>query len=125
MTVAGLAAAAAGAFIGLVGGAGHRRASTWVGVIAVVIGVGNIIADITDEPLGVAGLCLLAALALGGVAVLLAPRLGEQPDEAGDDAPGESRPGPTTTLAATPAPTPGLPPIPNDIPQPPPEPPTP
>jgi hypothetical protein len=83
-TVIGLVAAAAGALVGIVGGLGKdRRGSTWIGVITVVGGLLAVIADIAgDDTLGIAGLCALAALILGGLAFVLAPVLGEAADGA-------------------------------------------
>lgn len=77
----GLLAAAAGAAVGIVGGMGEdRRGSTWIGVLAVVGGLGFVIGDITHSTLGVAGLTFLVALLLGAAAFLLAPRLEEAPE---------------------------------------------
>ena len=83
----GLLAIAAGAAVGLVGGRGdRRRATTWIGVIAVFGGCVAIIADIApSSAAAVGGISFGFALALGSIAWWLAPVLGE-PDD-GDDAP--------------------------------------
>lgn len=78
----GLLAAGAGVVVGLVGGLGpHRRGSTWVGVLTVVIGLLVVIADLAgDSVLGFAGLAAVVAAALIALGLLLAPRLDEAPD---------------------------------------------
>jgi hypothetical protein len=81
----GLLAIAAGAIVGLVGGRGdRRRATTWLGVLAVFGGCVAVISDIApDSAAAVGGIACGFALVLGSVAYLLAPVLGE-PDD-GDD----------------------------------------
>ncbi len=81
-TVIGLAAAAAGALVGLVGGLGRdRRGTTWIGVITVVSGLLAVIIDLAgNDTLTVAALGAAAALGLGALAFLLALVLGEFPD---------------------------------------------
>ena len=88
----GLLAIAAGAAVGLVGGHGdRRRATTWIGVIAVFGGCVAIIADIApSSAAAVGGIAFGFALALGSIAWWLAPVLGE-PDD-GDDAPPPTAP---------------------------------
>lgn len=85
--LAGLLTIAAGVAVGLVGGHGdRRRATTWIGVLAVFGGCVAIISDIAPESAaGVGGIAFGFALVLGSVAYWLAPVLGE-PDD-GDDAP--------------------------------------
>jgi hypothetical protein len=100
----GLLAIAAGAVVGLVGGHGdRRRATTWIGAIAVFGGCVAIIADIApSSAAAVGGIAFGFALALGSIAWWLAPVLGE-PDD-GDDRPSPAAPpggsteGGTTTL---------------------------
>jgi hypothetical protein len=83
----GFLAIAAGAVVGLVGGHGdRRRATTWIGVIAVFGGCVAVIADIApSSAAGVGGIAFGFALMLGAIAWWLAPVLGE-PDD-GDDSP--------------------------------------
>ena len=78
----GLLAAASGAVVGLVGGLGdHRRASTWIGVLAVVGGIFAVIFDIAgDSALAFAGMAAVVAAGLGAAALFLAPKLEEWPD---------------------------------------------
>lgn len=83
----GLLAIASGAVVGLVGGHGdRRRATTWVGVVAVFGGCVALIVDIApSSAAAVGGIAFGFALALGSIAWWLAPVLGE-PDD-GDDHP--------------------------------------
>lgn len=78
----GLLAAASGAVVGLVGGLGdHRRASTWIGVLAVVGGISAVIFDIAgDSALAFAGMAAAVAVGLGAAALFLWPKLDEWPD---------------------------------------------
>jgi hypothetical protein len=101
----GLMAIGAGAVVGLVGGHGdRRRATTWIGVIAVFGGCVAVIADIApSSAAAVGGIAFGFALVLGSIAWWLAPVLGE-PDD-GDDRvppptapPGGSAEGATDTL---------------------------
>ncbi len=91
----GLLAIAAGAVVGLVGGHGdRRRATTWIGVLAVFGGSVAIIADIApSSTAAVGGIAFGFALVLGVLAWWLAPVLGE-PDDGDDD-----RPRPTAAAA--------------------------
>jgi len=95
----GLLAIAAGAVVGIVGGHGdRRRASTWVGVIAVFGGCVAVIVDIApSSAAAVGGIAFGFALALGSVAWWLAPVLGE-PDD-GDDTDEAARHGEQESLA--------------------------
>lgn len=84
---AGFALTAAGIVVGLIGGWGtNRRASTWGGVVAMVVGIFLIILDILDQddptskPLEYAGMFALAAIILGAAAWWAAPRLNEYVD---------------------------------------------
>jgi hypothetical protein len=81
----GLLAIAAGAVVGLVGGHGdRRRATTWIGVLAVFGGCVAVIADVAPSSAAAVGAIAFGfALMLGVVAWWLAPVLGE-PDD-GDD----------------------------------------
>ncbi|HEX4528546.1 MAG TPA: hypothetical protein VIA11_03965 [Acidimicrobiia bacterium] len=78
----GLLAVCAGAVVGLVGGRGdRRRATTWIGVLAVFGGCVAILADIApDSAAGVGLIALGFAVVLGALAYLLAPVLGEPDD---------------------------------------------
>jgi hypothetical protein len=77
----GLSAVAIGAVVGIIGGLGlHRRGTTWVGVIFVVGGLVTVAADTTEDPLGLAGLFALFALAMIVVGVFASQKLGEHPD---------------------------------------------
>jgi hypothetical protein len=78
----GLLAVGAGAVVGLVGGRGdRRRATTWIGVLAVFGGCVAILADIApDSAAGVGLIALGFAVVLGALAYLLAPVLGEPDD---------------------------------------------
>jgi hypothetical protein len=87
LLLGGLLAIGAGAVVGLVGGHGdRRRATTWLGVVAVFGGCVAVIADIApSSSAGVGGIAFGFALMLGSIAWWLAPVLGE-PDD-GDDRP--------------------------------------
>ena len=88
----GALAIVAGALVGLVGGHGdRRRATTWIGVLAVFGGCVAIIVDIAPSSAAAVGSIAFGfALALGSIAWWLAPVLGE-PDD-GDDTPGSTPP---------------------------------
>jgi hypothetical protein len=92
LLLGGFLAIAAGAVVGLVGGHGdRRRATTWIGVLAVFGGCVAIIVDIApSSAAGVGGIAFGFALALGSIAWWLAPVLGE-PDD-GDDRPRPTAP---------------------------------
>jgi hypothetical protein len=81
---AGLLAIVAGLIVGFVASRGeNRRATTWIGALTVLVGMAVIIGDIApSSAAGVGGIAAGFALALGAVAVLLAPRLGEPVDGA-------------------------------------------
>jgi hypothetical protein len=91
LLLGGFLAVAAGAVVGLVGGHGdRRRATTWIGVLAVFGGCAAIIGDIApSSTAAVGGIAFGFALVLGVIAWWLAPVLGE-PDD------GDDRPRPTT-----------------------------
>jgi hypothetical protein len=91
LLLGGLLAIAAGAVVGLVGGHGdRRRATTWIGVLAVFGGCVAVISDIApSSAAGVGGIAFGFALVLGCIAWWLAPVLGEPED-------GDDRPRPTT-----------------------------
>jgi hypothetical protein len=93
LLLGGLLAIAAGALVGLVGGHGdRRRATTWLGVVAVFGGCVAVIADIApSSAAAVGGIAFGFTLMLGAVAWWLAPVLGE-PDD-GDDRPTPTAPG--------------------------------
>jgi hypothetical protein len=97
----GLLAIAAGAAVGLVGGHGdRRRATTWIGVLAVFGGCVAVISDIApSSAAGIGGIAFGFALALGSIAWWLAPVLGE-PDD-GDDRPRPTTPPGGSTEGAT------------------------
>ncbi len=78
----GLLAVAAGAVVGLVGAHGdRRRATTWIGVLAVFGGLVAVLSDIApDSAAGIGGIAFGFALMLGSVAWWLAPVLGEADD---------------------------------------------
>jgi hypothetical protein len=90
----GVLAIAAGAAVGLVGGHGdRRRATTWIGAIAVFGGCVAIISDIApSSAAAVGGIAFGFALALGSIAWWLAPVLGE-PDDGVDAPPPTAPPG--------------------------------
>jgi hypothetical protein len=92
----GLLAIAAGVAVGLVGGRGdRRRATTWIGAIAVFAGCVAIIVDIApSSAAALGGIAFGFALALGSAAWWLAPVLGE-PDDGNDAPPPTSTPGGT------------------------------
>ncbi len=92
LLLGGLLAIAAGAVVGLVGGHGdRRRATTWIGVLAVFGGCVAVISDIApSSAAGVGGIAFGFALVLGSIAWWLAPVLGE-PDD-GDDRPRPTAP---------------------------------
>jgi hypothetical protein len=103
LLLGGLLAAVAGAIVGLVGGHGdRRRATTWIGVLAVFGGCGAIIGDIApDSPAGIGGIAFGFALALGSIAFWLAPVLGE-PDDGNDAPPPTAPPGGSSEGATVP-----------------------
>ena len=85
-----------------------RRATTWIGVLAVFGGLVAILADIApDSEAGVGGIALGFAVALGAIAWWLAPMLGEPDDGDDDRSPdptppgGDTRPLPTSRADAT------------------------
>ena len=80
----GLIAAATGAIVGIIGARGPgRRGSTWIGVLTVFGGLVAVLVDIApSSAAAVGGIALGFAFGLGGIAVFLAPRLGE-PDDGG------------------------------------------
>jgi hypothetical protein len=102
LLLAGFLAIAAGAVVGLVGGHGdRRRATTWIGVLAVFGGCVAIIVDIApSSAAAVGGIAFGFALALGSIAWWLAPVLGE-PDD-GDDRPRPTAPPGGSTEGALP-----------------------
>jgi hypothetical protein len=107
----GLLAAAAGIVVGVVGAMGDgRRASTWIGVLAIFGGLVAVLVDIApNSAAGVGGIALGFAIGLGAIATFLAPRLGE-PDDGGMRA-----------AVFAPAPVPALPAAePDETPEPPP-----
>jgi hypothetical protein len=83
----------------------RRRATTWIGVIAVFGGLVAVLVDIApDSAAAVGGIALGFAVALGSVAWWLAPFLGE-PDDGFEPVPPPAPPGGdsadgTTTLPA-------------------------
>lgn len=97
----GTLAIVAGTIVGLVGGHGdRRRATTWVGVLAVFGGCVAIIVDIApSSAAGVGGIAFGFALVLGSIAWFLAPVLGE-PDDGDDSPPQKTSPGGSTEGAA-------------------------
>jgi hypothetical protein len=82
LMMGGLLAVAAGTVVGVVGAHGdRRRATTWIGVLAVFGGLVAVLVDIApDSAAGVGGIALGFAVALGSVAWWLAPVLGEPDD---------------------------------------------
>jgi hypothetical protein len=82
LLLGGLLAVAAGAVVGMIGARGdRRRATTWIGVLAVFGGLVAVLIDIApDSAAGVGGIALGFAVALGSVAWWLAPVLGEPDD---------------------------------------------
>ena len=92
--LAGILAIVGGAIVGLVGGRGdRRRATTWIGVLAVFGGCVAILVDIApDSPAGIGGIAFGFALVLGSIAFWLAPVLGE-PDDGNEPLPPTAPPG--------------------------------
>ena len=88
-TLGGLLAVAIGAAIGLVGALGrHRRGTIWSAGIAVAGGLVAVVVDLaSDSTIELAGFAALAALGLGAVAFLAAPRLHEATDDKEASAP--------------------------------------
>ena len=82
LLLGGVLAAGAGAIVGLVGGRGdRRRATTWIGALAVFGGCVAILVDLApDSAAGVGGIAFGFAVALGALAYWLAPVLGEPDD---------------------------------------------
>jgi hypothetical protein len=78
----GLLAIGAGAVCGLVAGRGdRRRATTWIGVLAIFGGCVAVLTDLApDSAAGVGGIAFAFALVLGALAYWLAPVLGEPDD---------------------------------------------
>jgi len=78
----GFLAVAAGAVVGVIGARGdRRRATTWIGVLAVFGGLVAVLSDIApNRAAGIGGMALGFAVALGSVAWWLAPVLGEPDD---------------------------------------------
>jgi MFS family permease len=97
LLLGGLLAIVAGAAVGLVGGHGdRRRATTWIGVLAVFGGCVAVISDIApSSAAGVGGIAFGFALVLGSLAWWLAPVLGE-PDDGDDRPPPTAPPGGST-----------------------------
>lgn len=100
--LAGVLAIAAGAAVGVVGGRGdRRRATTWIGVLAIFGGCVAVISDVApDNAAAVGGIAFGFALALGALAWWLAPVLGE-PDDGNDVPPPSAPPGGTEGTAST------------------------
>lgn len=97
----GLSAAAIGAIVGVIGGLGfQRRGTTWIGVIFIVGGLIAIAADTSDDPLGLAGLFALFAIALGALAILASQHLREYPDGDEQASPLSPGSGPIATASA-------------------------
>jgi hypothetical protein len=98
----GLLAIAAGAIVGLVGARGdRRRATTWIGVLAIFGGCVAVLSDIApDSAAGVGGIAFGFALVLGSVAFWLAPVLGE-PDDGEKPVPPPAAPPGGDAAAAT------------------------
>jgi hypothetical protein len=80
--LAGFLAVGAGAVVGMIGAHGdRRRATTWIGVIAVFGGLVAVLVDIApDTAAGVGGIALGFAVVLGAIAWWLGPVLGEPDD---------------------------------------------
>lgn len=93
LLLGGFLAVAAGAVVGLIGAHGdRRRATTWIGVLAVFGGLVAVLSDIApSSAAGVGGIALGFAVALGSVAWWLAPVLGE-PDDGYDPVPPPTTP---------------------------------
>jgi hypothetical protein len=93
LLLGGFMAIGAGAVVGLVGGHGdRRRATTWIGAIAVFGGCVAVIADIApSSAAAVGGIAFGFALVLGSIAWWLAPVLGE-PDDGDDGVPPPTAP---------------------------------
>jgi hypothetical protein len=89
----GLLAVGAGAVVGVTGAHGdRRRATTWIGVLAVFGGLVAVLSDIApDSAAGVGGIALGFAVALGVLAWWLAPLLGE-PDDGDETVPPPTAP---------------------------------
>jgi hypothetical protein len=87
LLLGGMLAVGAGALVGLVGARGdRRRATTWIGVLAVFGGLVAVLVDIApDSAAGVGGIAFCFALGLASIAWWLAPVLGEPND--GDNRP--------------------------------------
>jgi hypothetical protein len=100
----GLLAIAAGAVVGIVGAHGdRRRATTWIGVLAVFGGLVAVLSDIApSSAAGVGGIALGFALMLGSVAWWLAPVLGEPDDGFEPPPPGPAPTGGASAEAAVP-----------------------
>jgi hypothetical protein len=103
--LAGLLAVGAGAVVGLIGAHGdRRRATTWIGVLAVFGGLVAVLVDLApDSAAGVGGIAFGFAVVLALVAWWLAPLLGE-PDDGHEPVPPPTAPpggdSLTTTLTA-------------------------
>ncbi len=79
--VGGLLLTGAGVLVGLTGSNGHRRASTWIGAIAVAVGLAIVIDDIDgNSEWGTIALAAACAAALLVVGQVLAVRLREPVD---------------------------------------------
>ena len=70
----------------IAGRGGGRRASVWIGVIAVVASLSAIFVDATTNALGLAGYYGLAAVALLAIGTGLGPLLHEPADGGGPPA---------------------------------------
>ena len=104
LLLGGFLAVAAGAVVGIIGAHGdRRRATTWIGVLAVFGGLVAVLSDIApSSAAGVGGIALGFAVALGSVAWWLAPVLGE-PDDGYEPVPPPTAPpgGDSADTAAT------------------------
>lgn len=100
----GVLAVGAGAVVGLVGARGdRRRATTWIGVLAVFGGLVAVLSDIApDSAAGVGGIAFGFALVLGAIAWWLAPVLGEPDDGDESPSPPTTPPGGTAGTATLP-----------------------